>query len=84
MNILNTYMPGVPRQKGATGYFMAVLTTGATGRDHAVYVGIVNCDPCDEKAREKSAWFVAGGGLKMTYEKALAYFPDLAEHEYRL
>lgn len=88
MNILNTYMPGIARQSEVTGHFMAVLVNGGAtyegAADSAVYIGIVNCDPCDPVARERASWFVAGSGSKQTYKSALAYFPSLKESEYRL
>lgn len=86
MHIINDYMPGIPRRNGTNGYFMAVLTA-ADEHDpdvsQAVYIGIVNCNPCDEKERAVAAQWVAFHGEKQSYERALNYFPQLREEAYR-
>lgn len=93
MTIINTYHVPVPVRANAKGAaFLAVLTVGATGNDYAVYLGIVGGldlgadGVASEKychARQAGAEWVESCGQKLPYRKALAYFPDLKESEYR-
>lgn len=87
MKILNTYHVGVPTRDDAAGaIFLAVLTTGAAD-DRAVYIGIVALPDTDSSdysgARVSAANWIAHHGTKQSYRKALAYFPNLVESEYR-
>ena len=84
MEVIGVYVPGVPRQEGVEGYLVVALTTGATGRDYAVYIGVARLeDATDEDQRAQAAEWVAHSGTKLTYAKALNYFPNLDEGRYR-
>lgn len=87
MEILNVSHVAVPVRANAMGAgFLAVLTKGAAN-DQAVYVGIAGSlgtdSPDYEATRHAAAHWVAHYGMKLSYRKALAYFPSLEEAEYR-
>jgi hypothetical protein len=89
MNVINTYHVAVPAQSSVkAASFLAVLTTDDAGL-YAVYIGITHLNDPDmsgaeyRKAHDKAGQWVAHNGLKQSYKKALAYFPDLAPSEYR-
>ena len=90
MRLINTYHVPVPVRANAQGAaFLAVLTVGATGKDYAVYIGIIGDLKADcldseyENIRFSGAAWVMNHGAKVSYRKALAYFPDLSESDYR-
>lgn len=87
--ISNTYHTTLPMYgyPGNTGTdLLAVLTTDAQGLK-AVYVG--GWEPCDTESecyqplRQRAAEWIAAHGEKQGYQRALNYFPDLKEEEYR-
>lgn len=87
MEVLNISHVAVPVRADAMGAgFLAVLTEG-DANDQAVYVGIsghLGTDsPSYGDTKFAAAVWVMNYGLKLSYRKALAYFPDLKEAEYR-
>ena len=76
MNIINTQPVDYPTVTNSR--VLAVLTQDAAGL-YAVYIGIVDKDAVKENA---SLW-VAHNGSKLSYAKALAYFPNIPDAVYR-
>ena len=90
MKVINSYhivLPTPAWSKGTKGGLLAVLTSGdMPSGDMAAYLGLMDLDSgasdYDAK-REKAANWIAHNGHKLSYTKALAYFPSLSESDYR-
>jgi hypothetical protein len=84
MKIVNITDGGVPNMDGRGKLieeqkFLVVLTQDDAGL-FAAYCAIVRDDPA---RREMDAVHVAHGGAKLSYRRAVAFFPQIAEREYR-
>lgn len=85
MKVVNYTMPAYPRICGASQrtYFMAALTQDEEGL-YAVYAAMVGADDLeDDGALRVKAETVGHLDVKLTYKKALAYFPSLKQENYR-
>ena len=70
MKIVNAYTPVYPSEDGREIRLTAVLTVGKV-EDNAVYIGYGSPD------------WVAQYGDKLTFDRALFFFPFLARKNYR-
>ena len=83
MNIVNTSLSGIARQRGCNADILTILTIG-TANDFAVYQGLVTLiNPDCHSKRMSAAHWVARSGTKLPYRKAIQHFSELKREEYR-
>lgn len=80
MNIVNIETGFAPSMSD-DHVLIAVLTRDVVGQ-YAVYVGITNKWTTPGGKQMRANW-TAASGRKLPYAKALAFFPNLQEKEYR-